>query len=121
MPHSPVRFFGPEVVVLTVWQAYYNPKNGKLPDAQPLVAFPDNVQYYDQRAGVQIKELRKGNSFGASLREGDIITAIDWNKTPSKELFRKVLWRKMAEGGPLITFTVLRADKTLEVPIPVKD
>lgn len=123
MPHSPVKFFGPEVVGLTVWRAYHNANYGKLPGAEPLVAFPDNVQYYDpdRGAGVQIKEMRKGFPFGASLREGDIINAIDGKETPTKELFRKVLRKKLAEGGPHVTLTVRRGDKTLEVRVPVKD
>jgi hypothetical protein len=126
MPHSPVKFFGPEVVGLTVWQAYHNPKYGKLPAAEPIVAFPDNFiedlrAHPDLGAGVQIKEMRKGTPFGASLREGDIITAIDGKKTTTKELFRKVLRRELAEGGPLMTLTVRRSDKTLEVRVPMKD
>ena len=98
--------------------SYRNSNYGKLPAADPFVAFPDNVQYEDlhanadRGAGVQIKEMRKGALFGASLREGDIITAIDGKKTPTKELFRKVLRRKLAEGGPLMTLTVPPGDKS---------
>jgi S1-C subfamily serine protease len=55
------------------------------------------------------------------LRPGDVITAIDEKKTPTIEIFRRVLRRTLAEGGPLITFTVQRAGKTLEVTLPVKD
>lgn len=71
--------------------------------------------------GTQIKEVRKESSFAAGLRPGDVITAVEGKKTPTTEVFRKTLRRTLAEGGPLITFTVQRAGKTLEVPIPVKD
>ncbi len=70
---------------------------------------------------VQLKEVRKESPFAAGLRVGDVITAIDEKKTPTTEAFRKTLRRTLAEGGPLINFTVQRAGKTLEVPVSVKD
>lgn len=71
--------------------------------------------------GVRLKDVRKESQFAAGLRAGDVITAIEEKKTTTIEIFRRVLRRKLAEGGPLITFTVFRAGKTIEVPIPVKD
>lgn len=129
LPNFPVRFFGIDTAGLTVWQAYRN--NGARRHAPPPLAFPDNINFHDIHAepdlgaGVEIKEIRRKNPFAlglfvAGLRTGDVITAIDENKTPTKEVFRKVLRRKLAEGRPL-TFTVQRAGKTLEVPIAVKD
>ena len=72
-------------------------------------------------AGVRLKEVRKESPFAAGLHSGDVITAIEEMKTPTTEIFRRVLRRKLAEGGPLLTFTVRRAGKTLDVPLPVKD
>jgi hypothetical protein len=57
---------------------------------------------------------RRETPFSGGLHYSEIITAIDKMKTPSKESFRKVLRRKLAEGGPTITFTVRRTDKILE-------
>lgn len=114
----PVKFFDPEIAGLTVWQVYRN--NGTLPSASPLLAFPDGIQFGDLHEkpdlgfGVQIKKVRKGTPYDGRLHEGEIITAIDDKKTPSKEIFRKVLRRKLAEGGPNITFTMRRTDKILE-------
>jgi hypothetical protein len=71
--------------------------------------------------GVRIKEMKKDSPFAAGLRSGDVITAIEERKTPTTETFRRVLRRKLARGGPTITFTVRRSDKTLGVPIAVKD
>ncbi len=124
VPEFPVKFFDPEAVGLTVWQGYRN--NGTWGSA-PLVALPDNISHFDPhahsdpRVGVEIKNLGKGTPFAAGLRGGDIISAIDETKTPTKAMFRKILRRKLAEGGPLITFTVQRSGKSLDVPIPVKD
>ena len=127
IPDFPVKFFAPETLGLTVWQAYPNPNFGKMAGAKPFVSYPYARTTDDLRlhpglaAGVQIGEIRKGAPFVAGLREGDIITAIDEKQTPTKELFRKVLRGKLAEGGPLITLTVRRGEKKLAVPIPVKD
>jgi hypothetical protein len=124
IPEQPVKFFDIEAAGLTVWQVYRN--NGNWGRA-PLIAAPDNITFSDPRArsdpraGVEIKKIRKGTPFNAGLRGGDIVTAIDETKTPTKAIFRKILRRKLAEGGPLITFTVLRSGKTLDVSIPVKD
>lgn len=71
--------------------------------------------------GVRLKDVRKESPFAAGLRIGDVITAIEGEKTPTTEMFRRVLRRKLPEGGPLVTFTVRRAGKMMEVPIPVKD
>ncbi len=72
-------------------------------------------------ASVRLKDVRKDSPFASGLRVGDVMLAIDEKKTPTTEVFRRVLRRTLAEGGPLLTFTVRRAGKTLEVPIPVKD
>ncbi len=72
-------------------------------------------------AGVRLKSVRKDSPFATGLRAGDVITAIEEKKTPTTENFRRILRRNLAKGGPLITFTVRRAGKTIEVPIPVKD
>lgn len=71
--------------------------------------------------GVRLKEVRKGSPFAAGLRAGDVITAVEDKETPTTEIFRRVLRRKLAEGGPILTITVRRAGKTLDVSIPVKD
>jgi len=72
-------------------------------------------------SGVRLKDLRRESVFTAGLRTGDVITAIEEQKTPTTDMFRRVLRRKLAQGGPSLTFTVLRAEKTLEVLIPIKD
>jgi hypothetical protein len=71
--------------------------------------------------GVRLQDVSKKSPFATGLRRDDVVTAIEEKKTPTKETFRRVLRRKRAEGGPIITFTVRRAGKTLEVPIAVKD
>jgi hypothetical protein len=71
--------------------------------------------------GVRLKEVKKDSPFAAGLRSGDVITAIEERKTPTTEILRRVLRRKLARGGPTITFTVRRSDKTFDVPIAVKD
>ncbi|HZV07131.1 MAG TPA: PDZ domain-containing protein [Gemmataceae bacterium] len=123
-PSSPLKFFDPEETGLTVWQYWRN--KGALKGAAPLLALPDGIQIVDLRdhsdlgAGVWIKEVRKGTPFATGLFNGDVITAVEEAKTPTKAAFRKVLRRKLAEGRPLF-FTVQRGDKILEVPIPTKD
>jgi hypothetical protein len=74
-----------------------------------------------ETTGVRLKDVRKDSPFAAGLRAGDVMIAIDEKKTPTTEVFRKFLRRTLAEGGPIITFTVHRAGKTLDVPMPVKD
>jgi hypothetical protein len=108
-PKSFVKFFDPEMVGLTVWQHY---RDGKIVDILGIPVTGD---------GVWIKEVRKDSPFAASLNAEDVITAINEIKVPTKEIFRKVLRRKLAEGGPTLTFTVRRAGKTLDVPIAIKD
>jgi hypothetical protein len=73
------------------------------------------------RDGVCIQEVRKGTMFSSTLQAGDIVTAIDGTKATSKEDFRKLLRKRLARGGPRITFTVRRAGKTSEIAVPVKD
>ena len=71
--------------------------------------------------GVWLAEVRKDSPFASGLRTGDVITALEEKETPTTEIFRKLLRRKLSEGEPIITFTVRRAGKTLDVPIAVKD
>jgi hypothetical protein len=71
--------------------------------------------------GALLKEVRKGSPFAGGLRAGDVITAVEDKKTPTTEIFRRVLRRKLAEGGPNITFSIRRGKETRDVDIPVKD
>lgn len=71
--------------------------------------------------GVRLKDVGKESLFAAGLRRGDVITAIEEKKTPTTEIFRRVLRRKLAEGGPILTVTLRRSGKTLEVPFALKD
>lgn len=111
-----MKFFDPAALDLTVWQVYQDGQH-----------FPDGVQLIDEQGrprlggGVWIKEVGKESPFDARLRAGDVITATGEVKTSSKPIFRKVLRRKLAEGGPTLTFKVRRGKETLDVPIPVKD
>jgi hypothetical protein len=73
------------------------------------------------RDGVFLKEVRKGTLFALGLQAGDIVTAIDGTKAASQEVFRRLLRKQLAKGGPRITFTVRRAGLTAEVAVPVKD
>jgi hypothetical protein len=73
------------------------------------------------RDGVWLKEVRKGTLFSSALQAGDIVTAIDGTKAASQEVFRRLLRKRLAQGGPRITFTVRRAGQTAEVAVPVKD
>ncbi len=79
---------------------------------------PDNRQL---REGVRIVEVGGESPFAGKLFAEDVITAIDEKKIPSMEVFRKILRRKLAEGGPIITFTVRREAKILDVLVPVRD
>jgi len=71
--------------------------------------------------GVRLKVVRKESPFAAGFRPDDVITAIEDKKTLTSEIFRRVLRRKLAEGGPILTCTVRRSGKTLSVPLLVKD
>ncbi len=71
--------------------------------------------------GVRLQAVGKESPFAAGLHAGDVITAIEEEKTPTTEIFRRVLRRKLAQGGPLLTVTVRRSGKTMDVPLPVKD
>jgi hypothetical protein len=102
-PNRLVKFFDPADVGLLA-RAFIDEKGGLVPDG-----------------GTWIVEAREGTPFASGLRARDVVTAIDELRTPSIEVFRKVLRKKLAEGGPTITFTVRRAGKTLDVPVAVKD
>ncbi len=71
--------------------------------------------------GVRLKDVRKDSQFASGLRAGDVVTALDGTKATSPEVFRRLLRRKLGQGIPLLTFTVRRSGKTLDVPIPMKD
>jgi len=75
----------------------------------------------EDAAGVQLKAVRKGSPFAAGLCAGDVITAIEEKKTPTTEIFRRALRRNLAKGGPILTFTVRRSGKPVDVTIPMKD
>jgi hypothetical protein len=101
-PNGFVKFFHPWDVGISAWNVL-DKKGQVVPD------------------GTQIIKLREGTPFASKLRAKDLVTAIDETKTPTFEVFRKALRRKLAENIPTITFTVQRADKILEVPISLKD
>jgi hypothetical protein len=71
--------------------------------------------------GVCIREVRKDSTFSPALQAGDVVTAIDGTKAASPEAFRRLLRKRLAQGGPWITFTVRRAGQTAGVAVPVKD
>jgi hypothetical protein len=71
--------------------------------------------------GVRLKEVRKDSPFASGLRGGDVVTALDGTKVASEEDFRRKLRRKLAQGGPFLTFTVRRAGGIRDVPLRVKD
>jgi hypothetical protein len=73
------------------------------------------------RDGVCLKDVRKGTIFSPALQAGDVVTAVDGTKAASQEGLRKLLRKRLAQGGPRITFTVRRAGQTSTVSIPVKD
>jgi S1-C subfamily serine protease len=73
------------------------------------------------RDGICIKEVRKGTPFSSALQAEDVVTAIDGTKAASQEVFRRLLRKRLAQGGPRLTFTVRRGEKTAEVAVPVKD
>jgi hypothetical protein len=100
-PFRFVKFFEPSDVGLTVAEQ----------DAQGKAA----------RDGVCVREVRKGTPFSPALQAGDVITALDGIKAGSKEVFRKLLRRQLARGGPRMTFTIVRSGQTVSVPVSVKD
>ncbi|HEY7156128.1 MAG TPA: PDZ domain-containing protein, partial [Gemmataceae bacterium] len=73
------------------------------------------------RDGVRLKDVRKDSPFASGLRAGDVVTALEGTKATSPEIFRRLLRRKLGQGVPLLTFTVRRSGKTLDVPIPMKE
>jgi hypothetical protein len=105
----PLKFFVPETVGLTVGQHH---RGNTIIDLNGIAITGDGVSVY---------KVRKDSPFAAGLRAEDVITAVDKIEIRSSARLRKVLCGKLAEGGPTITFTVLRAGKTVEVPIAVKD
>ncbi len=92
----------------------------ELADVGLVVADPDPRDQAGP-AEVRFTEVRKGLPFASGLHAGDVVTALDGTKVTSKENFRRLLRRKLAQGGPNITFTVRRSEKRLDIPIPVKD
>lgn len=71
--------------------------------------------------GTRLKAVRKESPFAHKLLPGDVVTGIDEKRVTTRETFRKLLRRKLAEGGPLLTFTVRRSGRKLQVPIAIKD
>jgi hypothetical protein len=71
--------------------------------------------------GVRLKDVRKDSTFASGLRTGDVVTALDGTKATSPEVFRRLLRRKLGQGGPILTFTVRRGKEILDVDIPIKD
>jgi hypothetical protein len=71
--------------------------------------------------GVVLKDVRRNSPFAPGLRAGDFVTALDGTKTACPEDFRRLLRRKMGQGGPILTFSIRRGKETLHVDIPVKD
>jgi S1-C subfamily serine protease len=92
----------------------------ELSDVRLALAERDG-QGEEVRDGVCIHDLLKGTMFSTALQAGDIVTAIDGIKATSREVFRKLLRKRLAQGGPRITFTVRRAGEIVEVAVPVKD
>lgn len=98
-----VHFFDPREVGLEAWEDV--DKTGKV--------VPNG--------GARIYKIREGTPFASRLRVADVVTAINGTETPSFEIFRRVLRRKLAEARPFITFTVRREEKALDVSVPIKD
>jgi S1-C subfamily serine protease len=73
------------------------------------------------RDGVGLKEVCEGTPFAIGLRVGDVVMALNGTKTTSPEALRRLLRPKLAQGSSILTFTVRRSSKTLDVPIPIKD
>ncbi|MBI1913153.1 MAG: PDZ domain-containing protein [Planctomycetes bacterium] len=71
--------------------------------------------------GVRIKAATEGKRFArAGLKAGDVIATIDGEAIKDPESFRRLLRRKLAEGGKG-KLNVRRGEKTLEVRISWKD
>lgn len=71
--------------------------------------------------GVRVEEVHEGKRFAqAGLKKGDVVIAIDRTEVGSPDSFRRLLRRKLAEGGEAV-FKVRRSDKILEIPVPCKD
>jgi hypothetical protein len=86
-----------------------------------LTAADQHPRQQPDAEGVLLKDVSKDSPFTSRLRAKDEVTAIDGTKVTSTENFRRLLRRKLAQGGPILTFTVRRAKETLDVPISIKD
>ncbi len=113
--NSPVKFFDSANMGLTVWQVYRGDR--AMPDGVTICKRNGEPDFGD---GVSVQSVRADSMFASGLRYGDIITAIG-EKTPTKQIFRKVLRRRLADGKPILHFSVRREGKSLEVPIPVRE
>jgi hypothetical protein len=67
-----------------------------------LAADDDPLREKSTAEGVRLKEVRKTSPFASGLRCGDVVTAIEDKKTPTTEIFRRVLRRKLAEEEPSV-------------------
>jgi len=70
--------------------------------------------------GVRVRHLRKETPFAKALRVGDVVTAIDRARTPTPEVFRRVLRKALANVGSDMAVSIRRDGVTRGVKIPVE-
>jgi hypothetical protein len=97
----------------------------KEPNPLGFVKFFDparaGIEVRQAEDGVRVKTAFEGKRFArAGLKAGDLIAALDGEAIKDPESFRRLLRRKLAEGGAS-KLKVRRGEKTLEIPITWKD
>ena len=70
--------------------------------------------------GVQVRHLRKETPFAKVLSVGDVVTVIDRARTPSPEVFRRVLRKALANVGSDMAVSIRRDGVTRDVKIPIE-
>jgi hypothetical protein len=100
-PLGVLKFFDPKDLGLAVTRRPYDAEKRIVP------------------TGLLVHVVGEGKLLSTALRPGDVIHAIDGQKAPTPEDFRKLLRKRLAQEELAITFTIERAGKTLEVPVTI--
>jgi S1-C subfamily serine protease len=103
--------------------------NSVIKENQPvplgLVRFFDpaqaGIRVEAAKEGVRVKDAAVDKPFAqVGLKAGDIILTLGGTAVESPDSFRRLLRRKIAEGGQTV-FKLRRGEKVLEIAVPLKD